>query len=174
MARVTAGTIDAMLDRLPMRRRKTLSCGIVVVLDSRELLLCHVTGQRNWDLPNGGIHADETPCEAALRETHEETGLRLSPAALVDLGRHDYTMGKDLHLFACLSERVDPRALECTSCFVDRRSGRTRPEMDGFGWFAFERIGALCTPPLARLLGRTLELDRVVADLVAGRERLAA
>jgi 8-oxo-dGTP pyrophosphatase MutT (NUDIX family) len=164
----------AMLDRLPMRRRKTLSCGILVVLDSRELLLCHVTGQRQWDLPKGGIQPGETPCEAALRETQEETGLDLARSALVDLGRHDYTTSKDLHLFACLSERVDPRGLECTSCFTDRRSGRTRPEMDGFGWFGFGRIGALCTPPLARVLGGALDLDRIVSDLVAGRERLAA
>ena len=163
-----------MLDRLPLRRRRTLSCGIVVVLASRELLLCHVTGQRQWDLPKGGIQAGETPCEAALRETHEETGLKLSPNALVDLGRHAYTASKDLHLFACLAERVDPRALECTSVFVDRRSGRSRPEMDGFGWFTFDRIGALCTPPLARLLGGAIDLEGIVADLVGGRESLAA
>ena len=162
-----------MLDRLPLRRKKTLSCGVVVLLDSRELLLCHVTGQRQWDLPKGGIHAGETPRDAALRETHEETGLRLRADALVDLGRHAYTASKDLHLFACLSQRLEPRALQCTSCFFDRRSGRSRPEMDGFGWFAFARAPSLCTPALARLLG-ALDLDRVVAELAAGSERLAA
>src|SRR5206468_3390920 len=119
-------------------------------------------------------HRGETPSEAALRETHEETGLRLSDSDLVDLGRHAYTRTKDLHLFACLSERIDPRTLHCTSCFVERRSGRARPEMDGFGWFAFDRIDALCTPALARVLGRGLDLDDVLARLVAGGERLAA
>ncbi len=163
-----------MLDRMPLHRRRTLSCGIVVLLASHELLLCHVTGQRQWDLPKGSIEAGETPCDAALRETREETGLSLAPAALVDLGRHDYTASKDLHLFACLSERIDPRSMECTSCFVERRSGRTRPEMDGFGWFSFDRIGALCNPPLARLLGSAIDLAAVVADLVSTRERLAA
>ena len=163
-----------MLDRMPLRRRRTLSCGIVVVLASRELLLCHVTGQRQWDLPKGGIQPGETPCDAALRETQEETGLTLSATALVDLGRHGYTASKDLHLFACLSERVDPRALACTSLFFDRRSRRSRPEMEGHGWFTFDRIGALCTPPLARLLGESIDLERVVADLIGGREPLAA
>jgi len=163
-----------MLDRMPLRRRRTLSCGIVVLLASHELLLCHVTGQRQWDLPKGGIQAGETPCDAALRETHEETGLTLAPAQLVDLGRHDYTASKDLHLFACLSERIDPGSLECTSCFVDRRSGRTRPEMDGFGWFAFDRIGGLCNAPLARLLEGVIDLHGLVADLLTTRERLAA
>ena len=34
----------------PPRR---LSCGIVIVNDARELLLCHVTGHDHWDLPKG-------------------------------------------------------------------------------------------------------------------------
>jgi len=46
--------------------------------------------------------------------------------------------------------------------------------MDGHGWFTFDRIGALCAPPLARLLGESIDLERVVADLVGGRQPLAA
>jgi 8-oxo-dGTP pyrophosphatase MutT (NUDIX family) len=158
-----------MLGFLPLRR-KHLSCGIVVLLESRELLLCHVTGQRHWDLPKGGIHAGETSREAALRETHEETGLVLAADTLLDLGLHKYTAKKDLHLFATRSLRIDPRELHCASCFVDRVSGRARPEMDGFGWFAFDRIGALCTPRLARLLSHELDLDGVL-DRLAGAKR---
>jgi 8-oxo-dGTP pyrophosphatase MutT (NUDIX family) len=160
--------------RLPPFRRRSLSCGIVVLLESRELLLCHVTGQRHWDLPKGGIHADETPEQAALRETREETGLVVAPAALLDLGRHAYTAKKDLHLFAFLAERIEPRELCCTSSFVDRLSGRERPEMDGFGWFAFERIGALCTPSLARVLGAQIDLERTLQRLATAQQPLAA
>jgi putative (di)nucleoside polyphosphate hydrolase len=159
-----------MLDLQPLRRR-SLSCGIVVLLDTRELLLCHVTGQRHWDLPKGGIEPGETECAAALRETHEETGLRFDAERLLDLGRHAYTAKKDLHLFACLSARHDPRALHCVSCFVEPFSGRARPEMDGFGWFAFDRIGALCTPKLASVLTARLHLDGLVDQLAAGRSQ---
>lgn len=162
-----------MLGLLPSRSPR-LSCGIVLLLESRELLLCHVTGQRHWDLPKGGIDRGETPIAAALRETHEETGLQLRADALVDIGRHAYTGRKDLHLFACLSHRVDPRELHCPSRFVDRRSGLSRPEMDGYGWFRFDRVGTLCTPPLAALL-RRLDLDTVVDRLDSTRrEPLAA
>jgi 8-oxo-dGTP pyrophosphatase MutT (NUDIX family) len=164
---------SAVLEFLPPRQRR-LSCGIVILTESRELLLCHVTGQRHWDLPKGGIHADETPRQAALRETREETGLVLDPESLFDLGRRPYTAKKDLHLFACASARVDPRALHCESCFVERGSGRARPEMDGFGWFGFDRIGALCTPKLAGLLGAALDLDGVVRALFPAPEQLAA
>ena len=161
---------SAMLDLLPSRPRR-LSCGIVVLLESRELLLCHVTGQRHWDLPKGGIHVGETPIEAALRETREETGLRLGAETLLDVGRHAYTAKKDLHLFACLSQRVDPRELHCPSCFIERISGRSRPEMDGFGWFGFDRIDSLCTPKLAALLTRRLDLDATVERLDAARRQ---
>ena len=157
-----------MLDLLPSRPRR-LSCGIVVLLESRELLLCHVTGQRHWDLPKGGIHAGETPLEAALRETHEETGLSLGGAALLDLGPLPYLAKKDLHLFACLSHRIDLRELHCDSCFVERISGRSRPEMDGFGWFSFDRVESLCTPRLAALLRRDLDLEGLVDRLDADR-----
>lgn len=156
-------------------RNRRLSCGIVVLTPESELLLCHVTGQHHWDLPKGGIHADESPLQAALRETHEETGLRIAADALHDLGRHPYTGKKDLHLFAVLSPRIDTRQLRCDSCFLDRISGRPRPEMDGFGWFAFGRVGELCTAKLAHLLTNAIDLDRIVAALrTPAREPLAA
>ena len=136
-----------------------------MLLESRELLLCHVTGQRHWDLPKGGIHAGEAPIDAALRETHEETSLRLGADALLDLGRHAYTGKKDLHLFASLSHRIDPRQLHCPSCFIDRLSGRSRPEMDGFGWFGAERVTELCTPRMAAVLTQALDGGRLFETL---------
>jgi 8-oxo-dGTP pyrophosphatase MutT (NUDIX family) len=158
----------------PIRRRR-LSCGVVILSDTRELLLCHVTGQRHWDLPKGGIHDDETPRQAALRETVEETGLVLGADALSELGRFPYTAKKDLHLFATLLERVDPGRLCCESTFVERGSRRTLPEMDAFGWFGFDRIDGLCTPKLAALLTRRLDLAAIVDRLDrTGRQRLAA
>jgi 8-oxo-dGTP pyrophosphatase MutT (NUDIX family) len=156
-------------------RGRRLSCGIVVVAPTRELLLCHVTGQRHWDLPKGGVHDGETPEAAALRETREETGLVFTPGELVDLGRFAYTGKKDLHLFAAASERVDPLALCCESTFVERGSHRRLPEMDGFGWFAIDRLGELCTPRMTAVLLQALGDGRVVDALVASpAARLAA
>jgi len=146
-------------------RPRSLSCGIVVLAPTRELLLCHVTGQRHWDLPKGGIHDGETPAEAARRETREETGLDFAPEALLDLGRFAYTSKKDLHLFAAPSSRVDPASLCCESTFVERGSRRRLPEMDGFGWFGVERATELCTPRMAAVLAQALAGGRLFETL---------
>src|SRR5678815_3141072 len=42
----------------------------------RVLLVHHVYGHRNWELPGGGSEVGESPDETAGRELFEETGLR--------------------------------------------------------------------------------------------------
>jgi putative (di)nucleoside polyphosphate hydrolase len=154
---------------------RRLSCGIAVLAPTRELLLCHVTGQRHWDLPKGGINEGESPRQAAVRETFEEAGLAFAAESLLDLGRFGYTAKKDLHLFATLSERVDPKRLCCESTFVERGSSRRLPEMDGFGWFALDRIVELCTPRMAAVLSQSIDLGTVVDRLLLPQgDRLAA
>lgn len=146
---------------------KRLSCGIVILNPDRELLLCHVTGQNHWDLPKGGMDAGESTLAAALRETREETGLRLEAHTLRDLGRFQYTGKKDLHLYATLLPRFELAALYCESHFADRSTGRRLPEMDGYQWAAFPRVGAMCTPKMAAVLDGAIDLARLLAELAA-------
>lgn len=150
--------------QMPVLRQ--LSCGSVIVNDVGELLLCHVTGQTRWDLPKGGPDAGETPLQAALRETREETGLALDPAAMLDLGRLPYRLRKDLHLFATLQPRFDPEQLVCESRFCDLR-GQRLPEMDGFGWFRFDLAPLRVSPRLAEVLARRLDLHDLLRRLQA-------
>ncbi|NDA78319.1 MAG: CoA pyrophosphatase [Actinobacteria bacterium] len=58
-------------------------------------LLCRRAARMNrhagqWALPGGKIDGDETPIEAALRETHEELGLHLDASSVLGL-LDDYT-----------------------------------------------------------------------------------
>jgi 8-oxo-dGTP pyrophosphatase MutT (NUDIX family) len=144
---------------------KRLSCGIVILNEEHEVLLCHVTGRGHWDLPKGGIDPGESPMQAALRETREETGLVLDGDDLLDLGRIHYGERKDLHLFAVRMARFDTAQLSCESEFSERWSGKRLPEMDGYGWFAFERAGALCAPKMGRVLSETIDLAMVLSRL---------
>ncbi len=65
-----------------------LSAGVVVVRETddgaRFLLL---RAYRNWDCPKGLVEPGETPLDAALRETREETGID-------DL---EFVWGRDYH-----------------------------------------------------------------------------
>jgi 8-oxo-dGTP pyrophosphatase MutT (NUDIX family) len=161
-----------MLSAMSFSVLRKLSCGIVVLNDSAELLLCHVTGHDHWDLPKGGAEPGESPVQAALRETREETGLALATGDLLELGRLAYRPRKDLHLFAARLPRIDPATLACESQF-SQSDGRRAPEMDGFGWFAFTRVPALVTPRLATVLCERLDLAQVLRRL-QDRELAAA
>jgi 8-oxo-dGTP pyrophosphatase MutT (NUDIX family) len=59
----------------------------LVVRDSTDRILLFHTHETSapelgewWELPGGGIDEGETYLEAALRELHEETGIRVSPS----------------------------------------------------------------------------------------------
>ena len=173
-ALATASRDNCRVPRNLFHHGRRLSCGIVIFAPTRELLLCHVTGQRHWDLPKGGINDGETPRQAAVRETAEEAGLVFAADALLDLGRFAYTAKKDLHLFATSSERVDPKRLFCESTFIERGSSRRLPEMDGFGWFALDRIAELCTPRMAVVLSASIDLGALMDGFLSPPDRLAA
>ena len=160
----SGGSLDA--GTVPGTLARKLSCGVIVLNPQSELLLCHVTGQDHWDLPKGGAHPGEGPLAAALRETEEETGLALDPAALLDLGRLPYRTRKDLHLYATLQPRLDTTLLHCTSCYTDARSGRREPEMDGYIWVAFDRVSTLCTRKLTAVLTERLNLPSLLRQLM--------
>jgi 8-oxo-dGTP pyrophosphatase MutT (NUDIX family) len=120
------------------------------------------------------MQPSESPLQAALRETREETGLQLDDLPLLELGRFDYRPKKDLHLFAALTPRFDVAALLCESHFSQWGTGRSLPEMDGYGWFGFDRIAALCTPKMAAVLQGRIDLPQLLERLAAPAEAALA
>jgi 8-oxo-dGTP pyrophosphatase MutT (NUDIX family) len=141
-----------------------VSCGVLLLNPHGELLLGHSTGSARWDIPKGIADSGESALQAALRETAEETGICLEPAALRDLGRHTYLRGKDLHLFAALVERFDTARCVCTTSFRDMR-GRLRPEMDAHAWVGFDAVAGRCGKAMVELLTRRLSLPLLQQQL---------
>jgi 8-oxo-dGTP diphosphatase len=65
-----------------------------VVVDNGRVLLVRRTveeGALSWQFPAGGIATDETPAEAAARETFEETGLNVDGTLLLGERIHPET-----------------------------------------------------------------------------------
>lgn len=145
---------------------RSISHGVLVFNVASELLLCHASGSPWWDIPKGGGTLAETGRQTAVRETFEECGLRLVPEDLLALGCFTYRPGKDLQLYAVLTERFDTRACVCSSRFIDRH-GRSRPEMDGFRWAAFDEVPKYCARSLTLVLTRSLSLPAVLGQLRA-------
>jgi 8-oxo-dGTP diphosphatase len=60
--------------------RLALSASVFIHRDGEILILKRADG--GWFVPGGHVEFGETPREAAVRETREETGIVLDPAAL--------------------------------------------------------------------------------------------
>ena len=131
-----------------------LSCGVILINEHDQLLLVHATGSRWWDLPKGLAEPGEAPLAAARRELLEETGIALAAEGWVDLGRHRYRPGKDLHLFARRVHTRDVRveACVCTSRFRHPRTGRLLPEADAFCWYDTDEVARRCAGSMTALL----------------------
>jgi 8-oxo-dGTP pyrophosphatase MutT (NUDIX family) len=143
---------------------KTSTHGVLILAPSSELLLCHSTGNRHWDIPKGIAEAGESSIDAAVREAREECGIALETRALQHVGHFAYRPDKDLELYAAVIDRIDTARCVCTSMFVDR-FGRERPEMDDFRWTPFAAVGEHCAKSMAQVLTTRISLAQVLEAL---------
>jgi 8-oxo-dGTP pyrophosphatase MutT (NUDIX family) len=132
---------------------RVVSCG-VLLLNRRRVFACHATGTARWDLPKGVAEPGEPPRAAAVREAWEETGLRLAPGALHDLGEFPYLPAKRLHLFAlhAAEEAFDPALCRCRTFFEHPRTHRLAPEADAYAWQSIDEMPRWCGKGMTQVL----------------------
>lgn len=70
---------------------------VLLLHDSKLLVVKNWLGSGGWSLPGGGMHSDELPLDAALREVSEELGLVLNASDVVELGAYVSKESRLLH-----------------------------------------------------------------------------
>jgi 8-oxo-dGTP diphosphatase len=121
---------------------------VAVRNDRQELLLVRRCDSGTWELPGGRVDIGESAVEAAVRETFEESGLRVRITGLVGLFTDP----------ACVIEAVagDEIRQQFAVCFHGRAIwGRPHPDLQetsDAAWFDPADVAALAVQPAARLL----------------------
>ena len=144
------------------------SAGILLYRISKgkiEVLLVHPGGPfwakkdaGAWSIPKGEFDDGESPLDAAIRETHEELGIKVE-GDFIELTPIKQKSGKTIFPFA-IEHQFDPSKLQSNSFEMEwpLKSGQKRsfPEVDKAEWFSFdianEKINNGQKPFLAELL----------------------
>lgn len=72
-------------DRAPKANSLVPAAGILAVDDDGRLLLQRRRDTGQWAIPMGKMELGETPTECAIRETEEETGVRVEPTGFLGI-----------------------------------------------------------------------------------------
>jgi 8-oxo-dGTP pyrophosphatase MutT (NUDIX family) len=108
----------------------------LAIVDGNKVLMVKASYKDHWTFPSGIVDEAESPKEAAIRETFEETGIIakdecVEPLAII------YTTGKDGD-----RDRVN---VGFVTSFDDASGGMNIPndEIEKFDWVPFEKVAEL-------------------------------
>jgi predicted NUDIX family NTP pyrophosphohydrolase len=135
--------------------------------DGLEVLLVHPGGPYwarrdagSWSIPKGEYEKGEDPRACALREFEEETGGKLEPTELIDLGTVTQKGGKEVTAWAAKGD-LDPDTVRSNTFTMEwpPRSGTMAefPEVDRADWFDPDTAREKLVSAQAELLQRLLE-----------------
>lgn len=135
-----------------------ISAGVIIINEFNEVFLSKVTGQPQHDIPKGLIDDGELPIDSAIRETMEETNIKLNKDDLIDLGVFDYIKNKKLHLFINYVKKsdIDMSSLKCISFFEDKYTKKMNLEVEGYIWVESNRLIEYATKNMYNVLNPIL------------------
>lgn len=124
------------------------TCGIFIINNSNELLVCRATGSNNFSIPKGELEENnENPLDRALIETFEEANIDLFKYKnkLISLGSNTYKNKKKkliAYSIKISSNFQNKQDLKCESYFEYKKHGKTikKPEVDYFEWIHIDAV----------------------------------
>ena len=130
---------------------KVIASGIFIIRKDNKLLIAHPTNHdpNFWSIPKGKVEDNETFLEAALRETFEETNVKLNTSdfEIHTLPSVNYSHKKKIiYPFLFLEKKIskfdwDKVDIKCNSNVPEDRGGF--PEMDKFKWVTLDEAREL-------------------------------
>lgn len=121
------------------------SVTVVVRNDAGELLLIHRTDNDLWAVPGGGVDLGESVPQAGIRETEEETGLRVEITGMVGV------YSDPRHVLAYDDGEVRQQFSICMRGRVVGGQERTSTESSEVRWVPVDQLDALNIHPSMRL-----------------------
>lgn len=154
---------------------KVRAAGLFLVNKEDKILVGHPTNHdpNFWSIPKGKIDGDETPLEAAIRETYEESNVKLFKDLhkFVEIGKYVYRhKKKDIMLYAIFEPEHaswDKIIIKCNSNVPEERGGF--PEMDDFKWVTLDEARKILHKTQVDALDILDEKIDVHNDEVAGK-----
>ncbi|MGH3769669.1 MAG: NUDIX domain-containing protein [Pseudonocardiaceae bacterium] len=133
-------TLASFTDSLP---RKRMAAGLLLFNVEGKVLLVEPTYKPHWELPGGIVEADESPRDAAQRETSEELGLDCAAGRLLVLDWVSPTADRPEGVVTVF----DGKVLSDTEV---ARIVVPPEELHGFGFFDLAEIDSVLPPVLTR------------------------
>lgn len=118
---------------MPKHLKQAVS-GIIFCSEKKKVLLIKRRDIPVWVLPGGGIEREETPEEAVIRETYEETGLSVQVVRKVAEYLPVNKLTQLTHVFECAVVKGDLQ---------------TGTETQDIGFFLFSKLPVLPPPYLS-------------------------
>jgi ADP-ribose pyrophosphatase YjhB (NUDIX family) len=111
----------------------------VAIIQGKRILLIKRSDSPAWGLPGGAVDDGESVAQAAIREAHEETGLRVKLTRLVGIySRPNWRYGGD-HSILFTAEPIAGRLQTATDETVDARYFDVEDLPDNLLWHHYQR-----------------------------------
>lgn len=117
---------------------------------SRKILLGKRSDTHNWCSPGGKVEIGESPLQGVIRETREESNVKINSCVFYDFEMHTAENGKNWTSFMFASDDFDDSELK-----------PQESEIEGdWGWFTVEEALSMdLFPPTRKSLERAMDSD---------------